>query len=638
LHPAKRVVLTGLLTSISLVAALVVALIAVPHASATAAGQRCLTHLPTSVADYGSVTDSRDASFGIGDVTSSVLLPDGRRFFALGDTAYYDVAADGSRGQIKAFGNNSAWVQSGNCFTLLNGTNPGTKSWVVPPQKDGSFYWPGASVVVGSHLEVFMQRLTLGDGFGTSLGAVVAEFNLPSLTLTRISPIPWMPHRVYGSGAVYDGGYVYAYASQPRTCTYCFSSDLYVARVPASQLTVASAWRFSSGTNWVADRNAAWPVLVNAVSSTDVQPYGTGFLLITKPLSVFGAGVEAWWSPSPEGPWRDLGNIFTIADPPTSPVPGNTYQSAYTYNPIVYANPTLGDGTLLASFNVNTFDSGEARTDGRLWGPRFLSVTLPPPPTESLPPPPSVQPPPPPSVPTASNATFVVDRFGRVRTGSGTVFEGGYTTHAVGVAATMNARGGWVAAADGGVFAFGDARFYGSMGAVRLNQPIVGIAATPTGHGYWMVARDGGIFSFGDARFAGSTGAIRLNQPIVAMAASSSGGGYWFVASDGGIFSFGDAQFFGSTGGSPPRFAVTGMAAKPGGRGYWLVTVAGQVFSFGGAKDEGGAPLPLAAFCVGIVAAPGGYRIVDTSGNVFIRSATPAWKRIATSEPLVSAG
>ncbi|MDQ1459753.1 MAG: hypothetical protein QOI08_1237, partial [Actinomycetota bacterium] len=41
---------------------------------------------------------------------------------------------------------------------------------------------------------------------------------------------------------------------------------------------------------------------------------------------------------------------------------------------------------------------------------------------------------------------------------------------------------------------------------------------------------------------------------------------------------------------------------------------------------------------VGIVAAPGGYRIVDTSGNVFIRSATPAWKRIATSEPLVSAG
>ena len=61
-----------------------------------------------------------------------------------------------------------------------------------------------------------------------------------------------------------------------------------------------------------------------------------------------------------------------------------------------------------------------------------------------------------------------------------------------------------------------------------------------------MVARDGGIFSFGTARFYGSTGAIRLNQPIVGMAASPTARGYWFVAADGGIFSFGDARFYGS--------------------------------------------------------------------------------------------
>jgi hypothetical protein len=43
------------------------------------------------------------------------------------------------------------------------------------------------------------------------------------------------------------------------------------------------------------------------------------------------------------------------------------------------------------------------------------------------------------------------------------------------------------------------------------------MAATPDGGGYWLVASDGGIFSFGDATFAGSMGATRLNQPIVAM-------------------------------------------------------------------------------------------------------------------------
>ena len=42
-------------------------------------------------------------------------------------------------------------------------------------------------------------------------------------------------------------------------------------------------------------------------------------------------------------------------------------------------------------------------------------------------------------------------------------------------------------------------QFYGSTGAIHLNQPIVGMAATPGGKGYWLVASDGGIFSFGDA-------------------------------------------------------------------------------------------------------------------------------------------
>jgi hypothetical protein len=44
------------------------------------------------------------------------------------------------------------------------------------------------------------------------------------------------------------------------------------------------------------------------------------------------------------------------------------------------------------------------------------------------------------------------------------------------------------------------------------------MAATPSGRGYWLVARDGGIFSFGDARFFGSTGNIHLTEPIVGVA------------------------------------------------------------------------------------------------------------------------
>ena len=56
------------------------------------------------------------------------------------------------------------------------------------------------------------------------------------------------------------------------------------------------------------------------------------------------------------------------------------------------------------------------------------------------------------------------------------------------------------------MFDHGDAHFEGSLGATNLNKHIVGIAATPDGRGYWLVAADGGVFSFGGARFFGSLG------------------------------------------------------------------------------------------------------------------------------------
>jgi len=67
-------------------------------------------------------------------------------------------------------------------------------------------------------------------------------------------------------------------------------------------------------------------------------------------------------------------------------------------------------------------------------------------------------------------------------------------------------NGYWVVASDGGVFTFGDAAFFGSMGGQKLNAPIVGMAPTPDGNGYWLAAGDGGVFSFGDAGFRGPPG------------------------------------------------------------------------------------------------------------------------------------
>ena len=129
--------------------------------------------------------------------------------------------------------------------------------------------------------------------------------------------------------------------------------------------------------------------------------------------------------------------------------------------------------------------------------------------------------------------------------------------------------GYWLVGSDGGLFAYGSAKFFGSEGGKSLNKPIVGMASTADGQGYWEVASDGGLFAFGDAGFYGSTGAMTLNAPIVGMAPTPDGGGYWLVASDGGLFAFGDAGFYGSMGGKPLNQPIVGIATDTDGGGYW---------------------------------------------------------------------
>ncbi len=152
---------------------------------------------------------------------------------------------------------------------------------------------------------------------------------------------------------------------------------------------------------------------------------------------------------------------------------------------------------------------------------------------------------------------------------------------------TYAAPGYWLVAADGGLFAFGSAGFFGSTGGHPLNQPVVGMTATGDDRGYWLVAADGGIFAYGDAGFYGSTGNLVLNRPVVGMAATPDGRGYWLVASDGGIFAYGDAAFYGSTGGQTLNRPVVGMASSLDGRGYWLVASDGGIFAYGDAAFYG---------------------------------------------------
>jgi len=190
----------------------------------------------------------------------------------------------------------------------------------------------------------------------------------------------------------------------------------------------------------------------------------------------------------------------------------------------------------------------------------------------------------------------------------------------VNMAATADGKGYWEVATDGGVFSFGDAAFYGSMGGQPLNEPIVDLVPTADGKGYWEVASDGGIFAFGDAAFYGSMGGQPLNEPVVALAATPDGKGYWEVASDGGLFAFGDAQFYGSMGGKPLNAEIVGMTATASGQGYWMVGTDGGLFAFGDAQffgSMGGKPLNKPVVGMTATASGQGYWMVASDGGIF---------------------
>ncbi len=116
----------------------------------------------------------------------------------------------------------------------------------------------------------------------------------------------------------------------------------------------------------------------------------------------------------------------------------------------------------------------------------------------------------------------------------------------VSMAATVDSAGYWLLTQNGEVFSFGDAQYYGGLGANSVNQQAVALVTTSNSTGYWIASAQGSIYSFGEAKNYGSAADISLAKPIVSMAATSDSQGYWLVASDGGIFAYGDAYFSGS--------------------------------------------------------------------------------------------
>jgi hypothetical protein len=194
----------------------------------------------------------------------------------------------------------------------------------------------------------------------------------------------------------------------------------------------------------------------------------------------------------------------------------------------------------------------------------------------------------------------------------------------VAVVPTHDNKGYWMVGSDGGVFAFGDAGYVGSLPGLHVHvNDIVAVVPTHDGGGYWMVGSDGGVFAFGDAGYVGSLPGLHVHvNDIVAVVATHDGGGYWMVGSDGGVFAFGDAGYLGSLPGMHVHLDdIVAVVPTHDGGGYWMVGSDGGVFAFGDAGFLGSLPgihVHVSDIVSVVPTLDGlGYWMVGSDGGVF---------------------
>ena len=76
-------------------------------------------------------------------------------------------------------------------------------------------------------------------------------------------------------------------------------------------------------------------------------------------------------------------------------------------------------------------------------------------------------------------------------------------------------------ASDGGIFAFGDAPFFGSS-VGSASGTTTGMAATPDGGGYWLASNTGAVHHYGNASALGDLPSLRIAvNDVVGIAPTS---------------------------------------------------------------------------------------------------------------------
>lgn len=296
-----------------------------------------------------------DSGVNAADGTISLLLPDGRSLWMMGDS--FVGLADSATGSMPCLFNvrSAIMVQDNDTlskFTTLwnpSGADIYARQFVQMPGDNKVTYWPSAGMVEGDTAYLFWARHPFDPTKVWNLGfsgMVVAKVSLPDLQLVEVVPI-YHPGIYYGMAIYKDvpRGYYYIYGKEVNLAVV----EPFVARAPIGQLL--GPWEFHQGNgNWSPNPDDAVKISNQAVTHEysafelggryHIFFQTNGYLSCGQGRNMYTISADVPW-----GPFENPRLLYTMRD---------TLQNSYlnTYNGQAHPQFTEND-ELLISYNVN---------------------------------------------------------------------------------------------------------------------------------------------------------------------------------------------------------------------------------------------------------------------------------------------
>ena len=356
------------------------------------------------------------ADWAGGDGVSAVRLNATQLAWFFSDTFIGPAGPATGFSNVSGFAHNAVVVQTGtrqgSAFVTVTGggacTGPGRPGNAAPVVGDSSTrYWDEDGLRTGQTIVKFYHRYATGTFPFVPLGTVIAVFDAGQLSsagrgsrygaTTRPAVIPLPPYTppaggspiLWGAAVLRLGDMVYVYGTQSP-----HASDplrhLYLARVPVSQLTVFSAWRFYAGAGtWASGQQGVRPVPLGSGSTSGDSTSAN----VSSGFSVIGAGgrywliqaaaagapdIDAYPAVAPWGPFDFTAGRLLYRDPSIGLDDAHDFRIMYEAR----AEPALSTGhDLVISYNVNSEGVNTGCRPMALYTntvtlPRFVTVPL----------------------------------------------------------------------------------------------------------------------------------------------------------------------------------------------------------------------------------------------------------------------